>query len=78
LSSVSQFSYIDKVERRYALVDEERGNVLPWVLFQIPMGIGGGSRTLHLARAVQGVRGKIMKIQAIMVNQPLGTPSGWD
>jgi hypothetical protein len=78
LSSVSQFSYIEKVERRYALVDEERGNVLPWVLFQIPMGIGGGSRTLHLAELFKVSGGKIMKIQAIMVNQPLGTPSGWD
>jgi len=78
LSSVAQFSYIDKVERRYALVDEERGNVLPWVLFQIPMGLGGGSRTLHLAELFKVSGGKIMKIQAIMVNQPLGTPSGWE
>lgn len=77
ISNVSMFSYIDKVERRYALVDEERGNVLPWVLFQIPMGLGG-SRTLHLAELFKVSGGKIMKIQAIMVNQPLGTPSGWD
>lgn len=78
LSSVSQFSYIDKIERRYVLVDVERGNVLPWVLFQIPMGIGGGSRTLHLAELFKVAGGKIMGIHAVMVNQPLGTPSGWE
>lgn len=77
LSSVSQFSYIDTIERRYVLVDVERGNVLPWVLFQIPMGIGGGSRTLHLAELFKVAGGKIMGIHAVMVNQPLGTPSGW-
>ncbi|HKU42002.1 MAG TPA: hypothetical protein VJR89_27780 [Polyangiales bacterium] len=77
LSSVAQFSYIDKIERRYVLVDEERGNVLPWVLFQIPMGIGGGSRTLHLAELFKVSGGKIMKIHAVMVNQPFGTPGGW-
>ena len=78
LSNVSMFSYIEEIDRRYALVDEERGNVLPWVLFQIPMGIGGGSRTLHLAELFKVAGGKIMNIHAIMVNQPLGTPSGWD
>lgn len=77
ISSVAQFSYIEKVERRYMIVDEERGNVLPWVLFQIPMGLGG-SRTLHLAELFKVSGGKIMKIHAIMVNQPFGTPSGWE
>jgi hypothetical protein len=77
LQNVAMFSYIDKIDRRYVLVDEERGNVLPWILFQIPMGLGG-SRTLHLAEAFKVDGGKIMDIQAIMVNQPLGTPSGWE
>ena len=77
LQNVAMFSYIDKIDRRYVLVDEERGNVLPWVLFQIPMGLGG-SRTLHLAEAFKVEGGKIMDVQAIMVNQPLGTPSGWE
>jgi len=52
--------------------------VLPWVLFQIPMGIGGGSRTLHLAELFKVAGSKIMGIHAVMVNQPLGTPSGWE
>ena len=77
LKNVAMFSYIDKIDRRYALVDEERGNVLPWVLFQIPNGITG-SRTLHLAELFKVEGGKIMDVQAIMVNQPLGTPGGWE
>ena len=70
------FSYIEEVKRRYVLVDEERGIVLPLVLFEIPQGLGG-SRTLHLAELFKVEGGKIMDILAIMVNQPLGTPSGW-
>jgi len=77
LKNVAMFSYLDKVERRYVLVDVERGNVLPWVLFQIPMGLTG-SRTLHLAELFKVDGGKIMDVQAIMVNQPLGTPGGWN
>jgi hypothetical protein len=77
ISTVSQFSYIEEITRRYVLVDIERGNVLPWVLFQIPMG-RTGARTLHLAELFKVDGGKIMRIQAIMVNQPLGTPSGWE
>lgn len=78
LKNVAMFSYIDKIERRYVLVDVERGNALPWVLFQIPMSPFGGSRTLHLAEAFKVSDGKIQDVQAIMVNQPLGTPGGWD
>jgi hypothetical protein len=77
LQNVAMFSYIEQIDRRYVLVDEERGNVLPWVLFQIPMGIGG-QRTLHLAELFKVADGKIMDVQAIMVNQPFGTPSGWE
>jgi hypothetical protein len=77
LQNVAMFSYIEQIDRRYALVDTERGNVLPWVLFQIPMGLGG-SRTLHLAELFKVDSAKIMDIQAIMVNQPLGTPGGWE
>lgn len=76
LKNVAMFSYIDRIDRRYVLVDEERGNVLPWVLFQIPNGFTG-SRTLHLAELFKVDGGQIMDVQAIMVNQPLGTPSGW-
>ncbi len=77
LQNVAMFSYIETIDRRYVLVDVERGNVLPWVMFQIPMGLGG-SRTLHLAEQFKVADGKIMDVQAIMVNQPLGTPSGWE
>ena len=71
------FSYIEEVTRRYIIADEERGVVFSNILFQIPMGLGG-SRTLHLSEAFKVKSGKIMKIQAIMVNQPLGTPGGWE
>jgi hypothetical protein len=77
LQNVAMFSYIETIERRYALVDVERGNALPWVLFQIPSSITG-SRTLHLAEAFKVSDGKIQDVQAIMVNQPLGTPGGWE
>ena len=77
LKNVAMFSYIDTIERRYVLVDVERGNALPWVLFQIPMSPFGGSRTLHLAEAFKVSDGQIQDVQAIMVNQPLGTPGGW-
>ena len=77
IQNLAMFSYIEQVKRRYVLVDEERGVVLPLVLFEIPMGLGG-SRTLHLAELFKVQDGKIMDILAIMVNQPLGTPSGWE
>lgn len=77
LKNVAMFSYIEQIDRRYVLVDEERGNVLPWVLFQIPNGFTG-SRTLHLAELFKVQGGEIRDVQAIMVNQPLGTPSGWE
>jgi hypothetical protein len=77
LQNVAMFSYIETIDRRYVLVDVERGNALPWVLFQIPMGLTG-SRTLHLAEAFKVSDSKIQDVQAIMVNQPLGTPGGWE
>jgi hypothetical protein len=77
IRNLAMFSYIETVTRRYMVVDEERGNVLPFVLFEIPSGLGG-SRTLHLAELFKVQDGKIMDILAIMVNQPLGTPSGWE
>jgi hypothetical protein len=78
VANLAMFSYIEEVTRRYLIVDEERGVVFANILFQIPMGIGGGSRTLHLSELFKVKSGKIMKIQAFMVNQPLGTPSGWE
>jgi hypothetical protein len=77
LSNLAVFSYIEEVTRRYLMVDEERGVVFANILFQIPMG-RGGARTLHLSEAFKVKSAKIMKIEAFMVNQPLGTPSGWE
>jgi hypothetical protein len=77
ISNLSAFSYIDQVKRRYLLVDEERGVVLPFALFEIPSGFSG-ARTLHIAELFKVAGGDIMKIHAIMVNQPFGTPSGWE
>lgn len=78
IQNVSMFSYIEEITRRYVIVDEERGHVLAFALFEIPRGIGGSSRTLHLAEAFKVQGGEIHRILAFMVNQPLGTPSGWE
>ena len=77
LSNLRAFSYIEEIKRRYVLVDTERGIALPFALFEIPSGLGG-ARTLHLAEMFKIVDGEIVRILAIMVNQPLGTPSGWE
>lgn len=77
IANVAGFSYIEDITRRYLVVDEERGVVFANIIFQIPMSMSG-PRTLHLSEAFKVDAGKIMKIQAIMVNQPLGTTSGWD
>jgi hypothetical protein len=77
ISNLSAFSYIDTIKRRYPLVDEERGVALPFALFEIPTGLTG-SRTLHIAELFKVEGGEIMKIHAIMVNQPFGTTSGWE
>jgi hypothetical protein len=77
ISNVSGFSYIEAITRRYLIVDEERGVAFANILFQIPMS-SRGTRTLHLSELFKVKAGKIMKITAFMVNQPLGTPSGWE
>ncbi|HKP57508.1 MAG TPA: hypothetical protein VJV78_12340 [Polyangiales bacterium] len=77
IKNLAMFSYIEEVTRRYIIVDEERGVVFANILFQIPMGLGG-SRTLHLSELFKVKSGKLMKIEAFMVNQPLGAPSGWE
>ena len=77
IANLSFFSYVEQIKRRYVLVDEERGIALPFVLFEIPNSFSG-SRTLHLAEMFRISAGRISHIVAIMVNQPLGTPSGWE
>jgi hypothetical protein len=76
ISNLGVFSYIGEITRRYVLVDEERGAVLPFALFEIPSSLSG-ARTLHIAELFKVSGGDIMKIDAIMVNRPLGTTSGW-
>lgn len=77
ISNLSAFSYIGEITRRYALVDDERGVVLPFALFEIPSSLSG-SRTLHIAELFKVSGDQIMKIDAVMVNRPLGTSSGWE
>jgi hypothetical protein len=77
ISNLSGFSYIEEITRRYLIVDEERGVVSANILFQIPM-TARGMRTLHLSELFKVKAGKLMKITAFMVNQPLGTISGWE
>lgn len=89
-NSLEAFDYITKVrDRRYPVVDVERGIVVGLVAFDIPGGdykrIVDGKETMReykprsllLMEAFKIVDGKIRHIQATMRNVPLGAPTGW-
>jgi hypothetical protein len=89
-NSLEAFVYIPEVrERRYPIVDEERGVVVAAIAFYIPGGdykrvINSQEtmrhydpRSLFLFEAFKIVDGKIAKIEATMRNVPLGTSMGW-
>lgn len=89
-NSLEAFIYIPEVrERRFPIVDEERGVVVAAIAFYIPGGdykriINGQEtmrhyepRSLFLFEAFKVVDGKIAKIEATMRNVPLGTSMGW-
>jgi hypothetical protein len=76
-------------DRRYPVVDEERGVVVGFGAFNIPGGdykrvVNGQETTRHyeprslfLFEAFKIVDGKIEQIEATMRNVPLGAPTGW-
>jgi hypothetical protein len=89
-NSLEVFDYIPEVrERRFPLVDEERGVVAGLVAFYIPGGdyerIMDGMkstrhydpRSLFLMEAFKIEDGKIRQINATMRNMPLGSSMGW-
>jgi hypothetical protein len=89
-NSLEAFVYIPEVrERRFPIVDEERGVVVAAIAFYIPGGdyrrvINGQEtrrhydpRSLFLFEAFKVIDGKIAKIEATMRNVPLGTSMGW-
>jgi hypothetical protein len=89
-NSMEPFAYITAVrDRRYPVVDEERGVVVGFGAFNIPGGdykrvVNGQETTRHyeprslfLFEAFKIVDGKIEQIEATMRNVPLGAPTGW-
>jgi hypothetical protein len=84
------FAYITEVrDRRYPVIDEERGVIVGFGAFNIPGGdykriVNGQETTRHydprslfLFEAFKIVDGKIHQIEATMRNVPLGAPTGW-
>jgi hypothetical protein len=89
-NSLGAFVYITKIrDRRFPIVDEERGVLVAAVAFDIPGGdyvrvINGEETTRHydprsiiMFEAFKVVDGKIALIEAAMRNVPLGTSMGW-
>jgi hypothetical protein len=81
-TSVDRLTHIKAVrDRRYDVVDEERGVVLSMVLFDIPPDPGAAppreSRMLLLAEVFKIAGGEIQRIETVMHNLPYGSGSGW-
>jgi hypothetical protein len=89
-NSLEPFDYIPEVrERRFPIVDEERGVTAALVAFYIPGGdyeriVDGMTTTRHydprslfLIEGFKIERGTIRLIEATMRNMPLGTSMGW-
>lgn len=89
-NSLEPFDYIPEVrERRFPIVDEERGVTAALVAFYIPEGdyervVDGMKTTRHydprslfLIEGFKIERGQIRLIEATMRNMPLGTSMGW-
>ena len=81
-TAVNRLTHIKAVpERRYPVVDEERGVVLSMVLFDIPADASATppreARMLLLAELFKISRGEIQRIETVMHNLPYGSASGW-
>ena len=91
---MQMFTYIPRVrDRRYPIVDEERGLVFSIIVFDMPgeatSAVVNGrtmelsesqrsKRSLLLMEVFKVVGGRIRDIEAFMFNTPLGAPSGWN
>ncbi len=82
---ISKFIYITKVrDRRFLILDEERGLVWGIFLLDCPGNVGSESlgslknpRTIVVAECFKITSGKIREIEVFMVNIPYGSASGW-
>jgi len=80
--AVDRLGYITRVfNRRYAIVDEERGVVFSTIMFDIPADAAATppreARMLLLAEVFKIVGGSIERIETVMHNLPYGAGSGW-
>lgn len=82
------FAYIERVrDRRFPLVDEERGLVWALAVFDIPGGTypnpAGGApikrdpRSILIGELFKVEAGQIQDIEVVMRNAPLGATAGW-
>lgn len=72
--SINRFTYIPSVRnRRFPIVDEQRGLVWAQVIFDMPTQ----KRSLRLAELFKIAGGEIQAIEALMLNTTLGADSGW-
>lgn len=81
-TAVDRLTHIKAVpERRYPLVDADRGVVLSMVVFDVPSDATvtpvREGRMLLLAELFKIVDGEIARIETVMHNLPYGAGSGW-
>ena len=81
-TAVDRLTHIKAVpDRRYPIVDEERGVVLSMVVFDIPADAAATppreGRMLLLAELFKIAGGEIQRIETVMHNLPYGSGSGW-
>jgi hypothetical protein len=80
--AVDRLGYIKRVfNRRYPIVDEERGVVFSTIVFDIPADARATppreARMLLLSEVFKIVSGNIERIETVMHNLPYGSSSGW-
>ena len=80
--AVDRLTHIKAVpDRRYDVIDEERGVVLSMVVFDIPADAAATppreGRMLLLAELFKIAGGEIQRIETVMHNLPYGAGSGW-
>jgi hypothetical protein len=78
---LSGFGYIDKVrDRRFPMVDEERGLVWALAVFDIPgttQPVRREPRSILVGELFKLEAGQIADIEVVMRNVPLGATAGW-
>ena len=76
-STFAGLSHIQRVDRRYCAIDEERGLVWGIFAFQVPGDENHAPRTTFVCESFQITAGRIRMITAFSRNMPYGTSSGW-